>query len=390
MNIGVDIRCLMSPVRTGVGEYTYQLLNAVFAFDKTNQYFLFYNSSKDVSQSIPKWEQENVHYVGLKWPNKLLNLLLFLKFVKLENLVVEKLFENCKLKIENLNVWFSPNLNFTSLRKHTKHILTIHDLSFEFMPECLTWKQRLWHWFLRPKKQCERADIILTPSENTKRDVIDSYLPAVQAQALQAGKVVSSKVVSSKVVKVGHGCGMQNAECRMQNGDKYILYVGTLEPRKNVDALIEAYKKLCTLAHLHTCKLIIAGDRGWKSEPVIRLIENTPGVQYIGYVDEAKKVELYRNASLFVFPSLYEGFGLPVLEAMSAGVPVITSNRSSLPEVCGDAVYYVNPNNVLELAEAMKLVLTDEKLRQNMIQKGLEQAKKFSWEDSAKVLLSLF
>ena len=121
----------------------------------------------------------------------------------------------------------------------------------------------------------------------------------------------------------------------------------------------------------------------------VSLVKKTGG-SIVDIVDEAKKVELYRNASLFVFPSLYEGFGLPVLEAMSAGVPVITSNRSSLPEVCGDAVYYVNPNNVLELAEAMKLVLTDEKLRQNMIQKGLEQAKKFSWEDSAKVLLSLF
>ena len=126
-----------------------------------------------------------------------------------------------------------------------------------------------------------------------------------------------------------------------------------------------------------------------QSAVTVSLVKKTGG-SIVDIVDEAKKVELYRNASLFVFPSLYEGFGLPVLEAMSAGVPVITSNRSSLPEVCGDAVYYVNPNNVLELAEAMKLVLTDEKLRQNMIQKGLEQAKKFSWEDSAKVLLSLF
>ena len=103
-----------------------------------------------------------------------------------------------------------------------------------------------------------------------------------------------------------------------------------------------------------------------------------------------KKAELYQNASLFVFPSLYEGFGLPVLEAMSAGAPVITSNRSSLPEVGGDAVYYVNPNNVAGLSEAMKLVLTDERLRQAMIQKGLERAGMFSWEDSAKMLLSLF
>ena len=384
MKIAVDIRCLMSPVRTGVGEYTYQLLNAVFAIDKTNQYFLFYNSSKDVSQYIPKWERENVHYVSTHWPNKILNLFLWLGIIGLDRLIVKNNNRTIE-QFNSLDYFFSPNLNFTSLSKNTKLILTIHDLSFEFMSECLTWKQRLWHWFLRPKKQCERADIILTPSENTARDVIESY---------KVRKV-------HKVIKLCPGVGYRLSAISNKN-EKHILYLGTLEPRKNVETLVLAYKKLCTLAHLsrqstgsrissgHTCTLIIAGDRGWKSESVMRLIENTPGVQYIGYVDEVKKAELYQNASLFVFPSLYEGFGLPVLEAMSAGVPVITSNRSSLPEVCGDAVYYVNPNNVLELAEAMKLVLTDEKLRQNMIQKGLEQAKKFSWEDSAKVLLSLF
>ena len=372
MNVGVDIRCLMNSNRTGVGEYTYQLLNSIFQIDKTNQYFLFYNSSKDVSKNIPKWEQDNVRYVGLKWPNKLLNLLLFLKVLKLENLVIKKLFENCKLKIENLDVWFSPNLNFISLSKKTKLILTVHDLSFEFMPECFTLKQRLWHWFLRPKKQCQRADIILVPSDNTKRDIVESC-----------------RVVSSKVVKVGHGCKLQITNYKLQIKDKYILYLGTLEPRKNVETLILAYKKLHNL-QLTTYNLVLAGDKGWKSKLTMKLIKNTPNVRFIGYVDEAKKAELYQNASLFVFPSLYEGFGLPVLEAMSAGVPVITSNRSSLPEVGGDAVCYVNPNNISDLAEAMKKVLTDEKLRQIMIQKGLEQAKKFSWEHAAVVLKNCF
>ena len=369
MNIGVDIRCLMSSVRTGVGEYTCQLLDAVFKIDKTNQYFLFYNSSKDVSQYIPKWEQENVRYVATRWPNKLLNLLLFLKVLKLENLVIE----NC-LKIKNLklkiNIWFSPNLNFTSLSKKTKLILTVHDLSFEFLPECFTLKQRLWHWFLRPKKQCHRADLILAPSENTADDIVSEY-----------------SVDRTKVRVVGHGHKLQITNYKLQIKDKYILYLGTLEPRKNVGVLIEAYKKL---TNFKTYKLTIAGDRGWKSDKIMRLIKNTAGVEYVGYVDAAKKAELYQNASLFVFPSLYEGFGLPVLEAMSAGAPVITSNRSSLPEVGGDAVYYVNPNNISELAEAMKTVLGDEKLRQAMIQKGLEQAKKFDWDKSAQMLLSLF
>ena len=372
MFIGVDIRCLMNSNRTGVGEYTYQLLNAIFAIDKTNQYFLFYNSSKDVSKNIPKWEQDNARYVGLKWPNKLLNLLLFLKFVKLENLVIEKLFENCKLKIENLNVWFSPNLNFTSLKKHTKHILTMHDLSFEFMPECFTLKHRLWHWFLRPRKQCQRADLILAPSENTARDVIESY-KVESYKVIKLCPGVSQPVSSDQLSVIKNKYGLS---------ENFILYLGTLEPRKNVSVLIEAYKKL---TNLHTYKLIIVGDKGWRSESVMRLIENTPGVQYVGYVDAAKKAELYQNASLFVFPSLYEGFGLPVLEAMAMGVPVITSNRSSLPEIASEKVRLVNPHNLFELKNAM--VDNFRKKEENHF--VVEDFAKFNWEEMAKDFLEM-
>jgi glycosyltransferase involved in cell wall biosynthesis len=198
----------------------------------------------------------------------------------------------------------------------------------------------------------------------------------------------SYKVVSSKVVKVGHGYELQNAKCRMQNSDKYILYLGTLEPRKNVETLILAYKKIYDLG-FKIYDLIIVGDRGWKSKSLIHLINSTPGVKYIGYVDEAKKSELYQNASLFVFPSLYEGFGLPVLEAMAHGVPVIASNRPSLPEVAGEAGYYINPCNIDELAQAMKRVLTNEELRQNMIQKGVDRARTFSWTKSAEEFVQI-
>lgn len=166
--------------------------------------------------------------------------------------------------------------------------------------------------------------------------------------------------------------------------------MGTLEPRKNVEVLIDAYRKLYNSTTFTTYNMVIAGDKGWKSDKLVALINNTPGVEYVGYVDETKKTELYQNAALFVFPSLYEGFGLPVLEAMAFGVPVIASNRPSLGEVCGNAAYYVNPNNVADLAGVMKLVLADDKLRQEMSWKGIVQAQKFNWEDSARLLLSLF
>ena len=135
--------------------------------------------------------------------------------------------------------------------------------------------------------------------------------------------------------------------------------------------------------------LVIVGSSGWKNIELLKTIKETPGVKYIGYVDDEDKMELYKNASLFVFPSLYEGFGLPVLEAMACGVPVITSNRSSLTEVGQDAVYYVNPNNVSELASAIDLILKNSELKTRMTTGGLEVAKDFDWQKSAQEFLSV-
>ncbi|MFZ2190187.1 MAG: glycosyltransferase family 1 protein [Candidatus Magasanikiibacteriota bacterium] len=409
MNVGIDIRCLMDKNRTGVGEYTFGLLDNLFKgidstnfkkdyTDNKNQFFLFYNSSKDILANLPKWGYENVHYIGLNWPNKLLNLLLWLRLIRLDKMVA-KVLKDQKINLRpelrsrerskdqinnvtirqcnNLNIWFSPNLNFTNLSKGVKHIQTIHDLSFEFFPECFTWKQRLWHWFLNPKKQCKRADIILTPSENTRRDVVDRYhISDNKIQVLRPGLSVDR---GHKTEDIRHKYGLP---------EKYILYLGTLEPRKNVESIVDAYKLYRSQITDHY-PLVLAGALGWKNKKLMQLIKNTPNVKYSGYVDGEDKMVLYKNASLFVFPSLYEGFGLPVLEAMSCGVPVITSNRSSLTEVGQDAVYYVNPNNVNELAGAMELIMKNNELRTRMIARGLEVGKDFDWQKSAQELLSV-
>jgi len=357
MKIGVDIRSLMHEKRTGVGEYTYELLNAVFSLDHDNQYYLFYNSYQDVSKNIPTWQQANVHYVVKHWPNKLFNLLIWLKLIKLD-------------KLFKVDVWFSPNLDFTNLSKKVKHILTLHDLSFEFLPECFSKKRQWWHKFLNPKKQSQRADLVLTPSENTKRDVSDTY-GVKQVKVLYPGL---SELKSSGGIKKKYDLP-----------DKFILYLGTIEPRKNIAGIIQAYKQLGDKEYT----LVIAGSKGWKYEKIMQEIETTEGVQYIGYVAAADKAALYQAASLFVYPSLYEGFGFPVLEAMAQAVPVITSSRSSLPEVVGSAVYLVNPNNVAEITRGMKSILSDEKLRDILVNMGKEQAGKFSWQKTAQEFIQL-
>jgi len=408
----------MDKERTGVGEYTYNLLKAIFLLDKENQYYLFYNSNKNIFQNIPQWKKNNVHYVGTKYPNKLLNLLLWFKIVKLDKILLrhfERIYSKKKklsylsadkqnlkevkdfiqLKI-NLPVaetplhfvsaqndeliWFSPNLNFTNLSKKIKHLQTIHDLSFEFLPECFTWKQRLWHWFLNPKKQCQKADIILTPSENTKQDMVNEYgIVGDKIQILQPGISWEEGLITTE--------NIQRVKEKYNLPEKYILYLGTLEPRKNIESIIEAYN--ISGLKIKNYELIIVGGKGWKNKKLLKLIENSLGVKYIGYVNKEDKQLLYNLSSLFIFPSLYEGFGLPVLEAMSQEIPVITSNRTSLPEVIGTSGYLVNPYNVLELAEAMKNILSDEKLRKMLIIQSKEQTKKFNWNNSAKKFLNL-
>ena len=232
----------------------------------------------------------------------------------------------------------------------------------------------MWHWFLNPRKQCERADIILTPSESTKRDVIETY------------STPEEKVVCAYpgMVKRDAGSEMQEVVEKYALPEKYILFVGTIEPRKNILGLIEAFKT-SSLFFTHY-SLLIVGKKGWKCESILDAIDATPNVRYLGYVEESEKQVLYTRASLFVYPSLYEGFGFPVLEALSHGVPVVTSNRSSLPEIVGDHAYLVNPNDVADIRRGMEDVLGHEKIA-HASDAGIEH---FLWEKTAQQFLSLY
>lgn len=397
MNIAIDIRSLMSPIRTGVGEYTYELLQALFSIDHENVYVLFYNSANDVSAWLPKWSQENVHYVGTRYPNKLFNSSVrLLQRPRFDTIVHSQLVmahyfgknqqsNNRAIKQSNndndIDIWFSPNLGFTALDPKIRHIITIHDLSFEHFPDRYSWKRRVWHQVLNPKQQCEQADLILTPSENTRRDVIETYgIPGKKVRCVYPG--LSEKFMTHDTDNI------TQVKQKYDLPEKFILFLGTIEPRKNILGLVEAFKQ-CHKLLASGYQLVIAGPRGWKYTSILHAIEQTPGARYIGYVAPEDKSVLYQLASLFVYPSLYEGFGFPVLEAMAAGTSVITSNRSSLPEVAGGAAYLINPYNVSELGRAMETVTSDTWLRGRMIERGKRRAGEFRWEETAGQFLEL-
>jgi len=369
MNIGIDIRPLLSPIRTGVGEYTYELLNAIFQIDRQNQYFLFYNSYKDLEKYLPTWKYENVHFIKKNWPNKLFNFCQkFLKWPKIDTFAPQK-----------LDYFFSPNLNFTALSKKTKHILTVHDLSFELFPEYFSFKQKLWHRLINPKKQCCYADIILTPSVNTKRDLINFY-------KLSENKI---KIIYPGLSSVFNEPQKQNKN--LQLPDNYILFLGALEPRKNILGTILAFEQAFTSLPL-PYSLVIAGAPGWKNKDIFEKIEKSPLTQkitFVGYVKNEDKPELYNRAAAFIYPSFYEGFGFPVLEAMHCRVPVITSNASSLVEITSKNAYLVDPNKTKQISEGLIKILNDQNIKNNLVSKAKIQAEKFSWNSSAKEFLNI-
>ncbi len=375
LNLGIDISPLTTSTRTGVGEYTYGLLNALFNIDRNNQYFLFYNAFVDVEKYVPDWKRENIHFVQTRWPNKLFHSSIqFLGWPKIDRLIEKK-------KKIKLDYFFSPNIGFQKISKETKHLLTVHDLSFEIFPDCFSRKMQLWHNFLSPKKQCQLAGQIFVPSKNTKRDIHEMYeIPEEKITVVYPG---ISKVYTNEITDTQK----QEVRTKYNLPVKYILFLGTIEPRKNIEAVLQGFEQF-QKKHGNDYHLVIAGAGGWKNRKIMKAIEKNKSAAYIGYVEPLDKPALYAMASVFVYPSLYEGFGFPVLEAMACGIPVITSSRSSLPEIADNAAYYVNPSYPSEIAEGLDRILGPTELHNFFVQKGKMQAGKFSWDKTAEQFLN--
>jgi glycosyltransferase involved in cell wall biosynthesis len=256
-------------------------------------------------------------------------------------------------------------------------LINLYDLSFIRHPE---WhpKDRVKHLEKYCLKQLSKANAIITISEFSKKEII--HLLNIDPTKIH----ITYPGVNSDFSPEGK---------RMERlPDRYILFLGNLEPRKNLPVLLTAYQSLPRNLRDRN-SLVLAGTRAWqtnKLEKKIHLLQKDEKIILTGYVPQAMLPNLYRGASLFVYPSFYEGFGLPVLEAMASGVPVITSKTTSLPEVVGDAGVLVNPYDADELKEAMIKVLEDPKIRREMSEKGPERAKLFSWEKCAKETIEVY
>ncbi|MFC1938364.1 glycosyltransferase family 4 protein [Chloroflexota bacterium] len=264
-------------------------------------------------------------------------------------------------------------------------VITVHELTPIIFPEIQT---RFWvflHRYFMPRI-LKKVDMVITVSESTKRDLMKYMsVPETKIKTIYQG-------VDTEMYKVLPLSNIESIRRKYQLDFPYILYVGNIEPKKNIPTLLKAFSAVCQESR-NNYRLVIVGKKLWKYQPTlntVRALNLQDKVIFLGYVPENDLPGIYNAASLFVFPSIYEGFGRPLLEAMMCGVPVITSNSSSMPEVVGDAGITVDPYDVPALAMAINQVLTDDKLRTTLTKKGLERAKFFSWQKCAEETLAVY
>ncbi len=372
MQIAVDARPLLAKQISGIPEYTGRLIDALTTAHPEVEWQLFYSSWQ---QRPDNWlalgDKPNVRWCPLKYPNKLIN-------------GAAWLFDRPRLdKYCPADILLLPHFNFTPLTGQTPTVLTIHDLSFLRQPEFFSWRRRFWHASLHLQKLVNRANRIVAISEYTKHDLMELLaVPEEKITVIYSAANPAFQPIAANDKRL--------IRCRQNYNlpQRFILSLATCEPRKNLVNIIRAYDNLRQRRpDLADCQLVIAGGQGWKqgaARTAWRQAINRQDIHWLGYLPAADLPALYNLASLIVYPSFYEGFGLPVLEAMASGRPVIAAAATALPEIAGSAAVLVDPADNLALSRAMEQVLINRQLAEQLAQAGLHQASQFSWQKTAE------
>lgn len=297
---------------------------------------------------------------------------------------------NLKKWINKCDIYYStyfPIPEQVRMNRNIKKVYTVHDIIPIIHPEYFSssFNEKI---LIEVIDNIKTDDFVISVSESTKRDILKYRHDLIEKQI-----IVSHLAASDKFYKVTDFTKIEYIKNKYKiNCEKYILSVCTIEPRKNLGVLIKAYKSLLENTPEFNVKLVLIGSYGWNSGQLIKDIEEinsnyqTP-IILTGFIPDDDLADLYSGAFMFVYPSLYEGFGLPVLEAMQCGLPVITSNNSSLPEVVGDSGILIDPSDNIALENAIKNLYNNPDLRQSLTEKSLLRAKKFNWEKTSKTIV---
>lgn len=348
----------------GIGRYVRELVKALAATDERTQYRLFVaGSAENVRPQTPG--------ANFAWCRSLLS-----------GAWHARLWHRARVPIPvewwtgAVDLFHATDFTLPPVRSRTRTLLTVHDLSFVLMPETATQNLRVYLQRVVPRS-IARADHVLADSEATRQDILTLYGTAPEkVSTLHSG-------VEARFRRIVQPALLESVKKRYGIGDgPFILSIGTVQPRKNYARLARAIDQ----SNIPDLKLVIAGGKGWLADDLYETIEQLglqERVQLIGFVDDDDLPALYSAALALAFPSLYEGFGLPVLEAMACELPVVTSNVSSLPEVAGEAAILIDPEDIDQITEALRQVIFDSALRALLVKRGLERAASFTWEKAA-------
>lgn len=369
----VAINCaFLQPKGGGIKEYIINLVNNISYLEPENDYVIY------VLSEFKQYAEKtlNSHNIRIKE----------IPFSTGSNLkkIVRSLFEHRFWRkeelIEKWDLFHSPFFHSPKL-KHTKTIITVHDLRFVRYPETYSFLRAI---FLKRvvKRSILNANSIISISEFTKSEIINTY------------SIESTKIVPIlEAIDISKFSILESADKGPANLDntRFILSVGHLEPRKNYERLIYAFLKMkSSHSELSDVKLVIVGQKGCQYENTLKLIQNHNDIIYLNFVSHEILIWLYQNASLFAFPSIYEGFGFPPLEAAALGLVSAVSNSSSIPEVCGDSVIYFNPYDCDDISNALYTGLTSKEIVTCLKSKLNGLLASFSWEDNARKTLAVY
>lgn len=364
MKIAIDARALCRRRPAGKEKFTINILTEIFQLDKKNQYLL-YLDQKYLSPLPSNFSQKIIKAPSLLW-HPLVWLDLF--FTKPD-------------------IFFAPlSYIIPAINFRCQNVIMIYDLAVFSLPNKLTNRKAAFIERIFLPQAIKRSQNIFTISHYVQREIkklfkdSDNKISVIYPGIGSDFRIIHDQILKNAII------------AKYKLPAKFILFVGTIEPRKNLLRLVEAYDQFINKYSLNDLSLILVGERGQDYQQLLEKIKKlnlTSKVIVLHYIPMADLPCLYNLATVFAFPSLDEGFGLPVLEAMACGSPVITSNISSLPEVAGSAAILINPDNVDEIAKALNKILANEGLRQELKQRGLDRAKNFSWQKTAREILKI-
>ncbi len=340
------------------------LVHNLAGIDKDNKYYLFVSS---INRKYFEVRQSNFKVIPVVLPSKWLRV------------IWEQIVLPIRLLLLKIDILHSPHYTTPMLGWWFKRVVTFPDMTF-FLFADKHQRFKVIFFQLMMRISARISTLILSISYSTTNDIariLSVDKKKIITTQLAVSRAFNPNVPAIKVEKVVN---------KYKINGRYILYVGTIEPRKNILNMVKAYFSLPDSIRC-TYLLVVVGKKGWHYEQLFSYISSLPdkaSILFAGYVGDDDLPALYKGASLFVYPSYYEGFGIPVLEAISCGVPTITSNISSMPEVVGDAGILIDPDNVNDIKQSMENIIHDDALCQKYRLAGLEQAKKFSWEKCAR------